>query len=415
MRRVVITGMGALTPLGNNVATFAESLMRGTSGAAPITHFDASAFKTRFACELKGFSADAYVERAAQRRMDPVTLYSIAASDEAMQQAGFDLDTVDRTRFGVIWATGQGGFQTLEEQISEHARGDGTPRYNPFFIPKTLVDTTSGQLAIRYGVHGINYATVSACASSNTAIMDAFNYIRWGKADIFLTGGAEAAVCASSVGGFNAMKALSTRNDDPQGASRPYDRSRDGFVMGEGAGALILEELEHAKRRGATILAEIVGAGMAADAYHLTSVHPEGLGPVLAMRMALEDAGMRADEIDYINTHGTSTPNGDIVELQAIARVLGDHVHAVSVSSTKSMTGHLLGAAGAVEAVAGVAALQRNMVPPTINLHDPDPDIPAGFDLTPLVARERRVDVVMSNTFGFGGHNAIVLMRRYRG
>jgi 3-oxoacyl-[acyl-carrier-protein] synthase II len=415
MRRVVITGMGAVTPLGNDVPTFADHLFAGRSGAAPITQFDASAFKTRFACEVKGLDPTTVIERAALRKMDPVTWYSIIASDEAMAQSGIELDRVDRTRFGVIWATGQGGYQTLEEQISEHARGDGTPRYNPFFIPKTLVDTTSGQLAIRYGIHGINYATVSACASSNSAIMDAFNYIKWGKADLFIAGGSEAAVCASSIGGFNAMKALSTRNDDPEGASRPYDRSRDGFVLGEGAGAIILEELEHATRRGATILAEVVGAGMAADAYHLTSVHPEGLGPVLAMRMALDDAGMRPEQVEYVNTHGTSTPNGDVVELKAIRQVFGDHVRSMSFSSTKSMTGHLLGAAGAVEAVVSVLALQRGLIPPTINLHDPDPDIPEGFDLTPLSTKERRVDVVMSNTFGFGGHNAIVLMKRYVG
>ncbi len=412
MRRVVITGMGALTPIGNTVESFRSNLFAGVSGAGPITAFDASRFKTRFACEVKGFSVEPFVDRAAARKMDPVTHYAIAASDEAMGQAGIDLAAVDRTRFGVIWATGQGGFQTVEQQVTEHAQGDGTPRYNPFFIPRTLVDITSGQLAMRYGLHGINHTTVSACASSNSAIMDAFNYIRWGKADLFLTGGSEAAICASGIGGFNAMKALSTRNDDPASASRPYDVNRDGFVMGEGAGALVLEEYEHAVRRGATILAEVIGAGMSADAYHLTAVHPEGLGPKLAMRMALDDAGIAPSQVDYINTHGTSTPNGDVTELKAIRDIFGDHIRSMSLSSTKSMTGHLLGAAGAVEAVASVLAILEQNVPPTINLQDPDPEIPDGFDVTPLVAKPRPINVVMSNTFGFGGHNAIVLFRR---
>ncbi|MBS1561056.1 MAG: beta-ketoacyl-ACP synthase II [Bacteroidetes bacterium] len=413
MRRVVITGMGALTPIGNTVQEFSANLFAGVSGAAPITQFDASKFKTRFACEVKGFNAENFIERAALRRMDPVTHYAIAAADEAMKQAGFDMEQTDRTRFGVIWASGQGGFQTVEEQITDYVRGDGTPRFNPFFIPRTIVDITSGQLAIRYGLNGINFTTVSACASSNSALMDAFNYIRWGKADMFITGGSEAAICASGVGGFNAMKAMSTRNDEPTRASRPYDADRDGFVMGEGAAALVLEEYEHAIARGATILAEVIGAGMSADAYHLTSVHPEGLGPKLAMKAALDDAGIAPHEVDYINTHGTSTPNGDIIELKAIRDVFGDHAPTMNISSTKSMIGHLLGAAGAVEAVISVLALQHQTAPPTINLDTPDPDIPEGFNLTPHVKQEREINVVMSNTFGFGGHNAIAVFRRH--
>ncbi len=415
MRRVVITGMGALTPIGNTVQEFSANLFAGVSGAGPITQFDASKFKTRFACEVKGFNAENFIERAALRRMDPVTHYAIAAADEAMKQAGFDMEQTDRTRFGVIWASGQGGFQTVEEQITDYVRGDGTPRFNPFFIPRTIVDITSGQLAIRYGLNGINFTTVSACASSNSALMDAFNYIRWGKADMFITGGSEAAICASGVGGFNAMKAMSTRNDEPMRASRPYDADRDGFVMGEGAAALVLEEYEHAIARGATILAEVIGAGMSADAYHLTSVHPEGLGPKLAMKAALEDAGIAPHEVDYINTHGTSTPNGDIIELKAIRDVFGDHAPTMNISSTKSMIGHLLGAAGAVEAVISVLALQHQTAPPTINLDTPDPDIPEGFNLTPHVKQEREINVVMSNTFGFGGHNAIAVFRKYGG
>lgn len=413
MRRVVITGMGALTPIGNNVDAFRTNLFAGMSGAGPITQFDASKFKTRFACEVKGFNAEEYIERAALRRMDPVTHYAIAVADEAMKQAGFDMDTIDRARFGVIWASGQGGFQTVEQQITEFVNGDGTPRFNPFFIPRTIVDITSGQLAIRYGLNGINFTTVSACASSNSALMDAFNYIRWGKADMFVTGGSEAAICASGVGGFNAMKAMSTRNDDPASASRPYDANRDGFVMGEGAAALILEEHDHAVARGATILAEVIGAGMSADAYHLTSVHPDGLGPKLAMKAALEDAGIATTEVDYINTHGTSTPNGDIIELKAIRDIFGDHVGSMNISSTKSMIGHLLGAAGAVEAVISVLAILHQTAPPTINLETPDPEIPEGFNLTPHVKQEREIIVAMSNTFGFGGHNAIALFRKY--
>jgi len=413
MRRVVITGMGALTPIGNSVDEFRTNLFAGLSGAGPITQFDASKFKTRFACEVKGFNAEEHMERSALRRMDPVTHYAIATADEAMKQAGFDLETIDRTRFGVIWASGQGGFQTVEQQITEFVNGDGTPRFNPFFIPRTIVDITSGQLAMRYGLHGINFTTVSACASSNSALMDAFNYIRWGKADMFITGGSEAAICASGVGGFNAMKAMSTRNDDPASASRPYDADRDGFVMGEGAAALVLEEHDHAVARGATILAEVIGAGMSADAYHLTSVHPEGLGPKLAMTAALEDAGIAPHDVDYINTHGTSTPNGDIIELKAIREIFGDHIHSMNVSSTKSMTGHLLGAAGAVEAVVSVLSILHQTAPPTINLVTPDPEIPEGFNLTPHVKQEREINVAMSNTFGFGGHNAIAVFRKY--
>ncbi|GAB4138803.1 MAG: beta-ketoacyl-ACP synthase II [Bacteroidia bacterium] len=415
MKRVVITGMGALTPLGNTLETFRENLFAGTSGAAPITHFDAAKFKTQFACELKDFHPENFIEKSQLRKMDPVTWYAIAASDEALIHAGLkENDQINKDRVGVIWASGNGGLYTLQEQISEFAKSDGTPRFNPFFIPKTLIDITSGQLSMRYGFRGINYTTVSACASATSAIMDAFNYIRWGKADIILTGGSEAPICEAGIGGFNALKALSTRNDDPLSASRPYDSGRDGFVMGEGSGALVLESLEHAVSRGATIFAEIIGAGMSADAYHLTAVHPEGTGAKLAMRMALEDAGINPSDIDYINTHGTSTPNGDVSELRAIADVFGDHVNKMNVSSTKSMIGHLLGAAGAVEAIVSVLAVMHDTVPPTINLQNPDPEIPEGFNLTPNKAQQRTVNIAMSNTFGFGGHNAIAIFRKWK-
>jgi 3-oxoacyl-[acyl-carrier-protein] synthase II len=414
MKRVVVTGIGALTPLGNNAETFRKNLFDGVSGAVPITHFDASKFKTRFACELKDFNPETLLDRSGLRRMDPVTWYALASADEALAQAGILAEgAANKDRVGIIWASGNGGFYTIQEQVSEFARGDGTPRFNPFFIPKVLIDITSGQLAMRYGFRGINYTAVSACASGNSAIMDAFNYVRWGKADIILTGGSEAPICEPGVGGFNAMKAMSTRNDDPQSASRPYDKDRDGFVMGEGSAALVLESLEHAQARGATILAEIVGAGMSADAYHLTSVHPEGLGAKLAMHMALDDAGITPESIDYINTHGTSTPNGDVAELKAVAAVFGEHIKNVNLSSTKSMTGHLLGAAGAVEALACIFALQDDKIPPTINLQNPDPEIPEGFNLTPNKAVSRKVNYAMSNTFGFGGHNAITIFKKF--
>ncbi len=415
MRRVVITGMGAITPLGNDVKTFWANLVAGRSGAGAITHFDASKFKTRFACEVKEFDAEQYLERKEARKTDPVTHYAIAATDEALKSSGLLASDVERDEVGIIWGTGIGGMRTFEEQMIEFGKGDGTPRFNPFFIPKTLIDSTSGWLAMRYGFRGINYTAVSACATSNTCIMDAFNYIRWGKAEVMIAGGSEAAITMGGIGGFNAMKALSTRNDDPQSASRPYDAERDGFVMGEGAGALVLESLEHAQRRGAIIVAEIIGAGMSADAYHLTATHPEGLGVRLALNRALKDAAIRCDEVDYINTHATSTPDGDLNELKAIQAVFGEHVRRMNISATKSMTGHLLGAAGAVEAIACVNALQHNLVPPTINLHQPDAGVPPDFNLTPDKAVPRKVNIAMSNTFGFGGHNAIVLFKKFVG
>ncbi len=412
MKRVVITGMGAITPLGNSVSEFTTNLFNGVSGASRIQRFDATNFKTQFACELKNFNPEVYIERSQLRKMDPVTWYAMAACEQAIQESGI-LVTGNKNRIGVIWASGNGGLYTLQEQISEFATGNGIPRFNPFFIPKTLIDITSGYISMKFELRGINYTAVSACASSNTAIMDAFNYIRWGKADAIITGGSEAPICESGIGGFNALKALSTRNDSPETASRPYDAHRDGFVMGEGAGALVLEELEHAKKRGATIYAEVIGCGMSADAYHLTSVHPEGLGAQLAMQMALDDAQIQFSDINYINTHGTSTPNGDIAELKAIKLMAGSAVESIHMSSTKSMTGHLLGAAGAVEAIACVAAIRSNSIPPTINFSEPDPELPQGINITPNTAVQREVNIAMSNTFGFGGHNAISIFKKW--
>lgn len=413
MRRVVITGMGAITPLGNDVETFWKNLVAGHSGAGPITHFDTSKFKTRFACEVKDFDVGKYLERKEARKTDPVTHYAIAAADEALKSSGLLESDTDRDEVGIIWGSGIGGMRSFEEQMIEFGKGDGTPRFNPFFISKTLIDSTSGWLAIRYGFRGINYTAVSACATSNTVLMDAFNYIRWGKADVMITGGSEAAITMGGIGGFNAMKALSTRNDDPQSASRPYDAERDGFVMGEGAGAFVLESLEHAQKRGAKVYAEIIGAGMSADAYHLSATHPEGLGVRLALNRALKDAAIRCDEVDYINTHATSTPDGDLNELKAIQTVFGAHVRNMNISATKSMTGHLLGAAGAVEGIACINALQYDLVPPTINVHQMDSGVPDGFNLTLEKAVRRTVNIAMSNTFGFGGHNAIVLFKKF--
>lgn len=416
MKRVVITGMGALTPLGNDVQTFWDNLCAGMSGAGSITHFDAAKFKTRFACEVKNFNPEAFLDRKEARKKDPVTQYAIAAVDEALKQSGLlDYTALDRDEVGIIWGSGNGGIHTFEEQILEYAKGDGTPRFNPFFIPKILIDITSGWLSMRYGFRGINYTAVSACATSNTVIMDAFNYIRWGKADVMIAGGSEAAITIGGIGGFNAMKAMSTRNDDPKTASRPYDIDRDGFVMGEGAGAMVLESLEHAQQRGATIYAEIIGAGMSADAYHLTATHPDGLGVKLAIKRTLKDAGISPDAVDYINTHGTSTPDGDLNELKAIETIFGDHVRNMNISATKSMTGHLLGAAGAVEGIATALAVKNDIVPPTINIQNMDPGVPEGFNLTPNKSVKRTVDIAMSNTFGFGGHNAIVLFKKWKG
>lgn len=413
MKRVVVTGMGALTPLGNDVISFWNGLKSGQCGAGSITKFDASDFKTRFACELKNFDLEEYFDRKTVRKNDPFTLYSLISSEEAMQDAGLADHPVDVNKFGVIWASGNGGITTFEKEVIEYAQADREPRFSPFFIPKILSDTPSGAIALKYGLRGINYCTVSACASSNSAIMDAYNYIRWGKANLMIAGGSEAPITRAGIGGFNAMKALSTRNEDPLTASRPFDKERDGFVMGEGAGALILEELEHATARGAKIHGEVVGCGMSNDAYHSTATHPEGLGARLAIEMALEEAQISADKIDYINLHATSTPVGDQSELNAITRLYEGNDKTVHVSATKSMTGHLLGAAGAIESIATVMAMKHNLIPPTINTNNPDDDLPENIDLTLSVAVDHDIKYAMSNTFGFGGHNAIVLFKKW--
>ena len=412
MKRVVITGLGALTPIGNNIADLWQSLVKGVSGAAPITRFDASKFKTRFACEVKDFNPLDYIEKAEARRYDLYTQYALITVAEAVKNADISFDQLNRDRIGVIWGSGNGGIQTFQQQVTEFAQGDGTPRFNPFFIPKMIVDIASGVISIKYGLRGINFTTVSACATSNTAIIDAFNYIRWGKANMIITGGSEAAINESGVGGFNAAKALSTNNAEAATASRPFDVSRDGFVMGEGAGALVLEELEHAKKRGAPILAEIVGGGMAGDAYHLTGTHPEGEGARLGMLAALEDAGIEPEAIDYLNTHATSTQQGDLSELKAAERVFGRE-STINISATKSMTGHLLGAAGAVEAIACIKAVQHNIVPPTINSTEIEPAYKEVFNLTLQQAQQREVRYAMSNTFGFGGHIATTIFKKY--
>lgn len=412
MGRVVITGMGALTPLGNNLEDFWKSLLAGVSGAGPITKFDPEKFKTRFACELKNFDPLDHIPKAEARKYDLFTQYALIAVEEALTNGKINFDRVDKNRVGVIWGSGNGGIGTFQDQVTEFVQGDGTPRFNPFFIPKMIVDIASGLISIKYGLRGINFTTVSACASSNTAIIDAFNYIKWGKADMIITGGSEAPINESSIGGFNAAKALSTNNENYLTASRPYDINRDGFVMGEGAGALVLEDLESAKKRGATIYAEVVGSGMAADAYHMTGTHPEGEGAYLGMMEALREAGIAPGDIDYLNTHATSTPLGDISELIAVERVFGADAP-LSISATKSMTGHLLGAAGAVEAIACVKALQEDKVPPTINTQEVEPDYVGRFDLTLGRAKERPIRYAMSNTFGFGGHIATTVFKKY--
>lgn len=414
MKRVVVTGAGALTPIGNTLSAFWEALAAGKSGCAPITHFDASKFKTRIACELKGFDAKDHFDRKEARKLDPYAQYAMVAAHEAMQDAHLLDSEVDLERAGVVWGSGIGGIGTFWEEAEGFFKGDGTPRFNPFFIPKMISDIAAGQISIRYGFRGPNYSVVSACASSTHAIIDATNLIRLGKADVFITGGSEAAINQPGVGGFGAMMALSTRNDDPQGASRPFDKERDGFVMGEGAGVLILEELEHAQRRGAKIYAEVAGTGMTGDAHHLTAPHPEGLGAAKVMQLALEEAGVRPEDVDYVNVHGTSTPLGDVAEIKALESVFGESVYGkVSISSTKSMTGHLLGAAGAVEALACLFAMQKGIVPPTINLNNLDEAIDPRIDLTPNKAKERKVNCVLSNTFGFGGHNSSVVFKRF--
>ena len=414
LKRVVVTGAGALTPIGSTLPAFWEALAAGTSGSAPITHFDASKFKTRIACEVKGYDPQNHFDRKEVRKLDLYTQYAMVAAHEAMQDAGLLEAGVDPERAGVIWGSGIGGIGTFWEEAKVFFSGDGTPRFSPFFIPKMISDIAAGQISIRYGYRGPNYTVVSACASSTHALIDAANLIRLGKADLFISGGSEASINPPSVGGFSAMMALSTRNDEPQRASRPFDRDRDGFVIGEGAGALILEELEHAKKRGAKIYAELVGTGMTGDAYHLTAPNPDGVGAAKVMQLAIDEAGIRPEEIDYVNVHGTSTPLGDVAELKALEKVFGDSVYGkVSISSTKSMTGHLLGAAGAVEALACLFAMQRGIIPPTINLENRDEAIDARIDLTPNRAKQRTVNYALSNTFGFGGHNSSIVFKRF--
>lgn len=411
MKRVVITGLGAITPIGNNINEFWNGLSEGVSGANIITHFDPEHFKTKFACEVKNFNPTDFIHKREVRRTDLFAIYALVTADEAIQNAGLEVDKLNSNRVGVIWGAGIGGLNTLEGEVEKYITGDGTPRYNPFLIPKMIIDITAGLISMRYGFHGINYSTVSACASSTHAIINATDYIRLGKADIIVTGGSEATITKVGVGGFNAMKALSTRNDDFKTASRPFDADRDGFVMGEGSGALILEEYEHAKARGAKIYGEIVGTGMTADAHHITAPHPEGLGAANVMRNALAEAQLNPSDIDYINVHGTSTPLGDVAELQGIQKVFGEAAYHLNISSTKSMTGHLLGAAGAVETIAGVLAIQNNVVPPTINHFTDDPNIDSKLNLTFNEAQEKPVNAILSNTFGFGGHNASVIVK----
>ncbi len=411
--RVVVTGIGALTPIGNNIQEYWQGLITGKSGAGPITFFDPEKFKTQFACELKNFDPSEFIDRREARRMDPYAQYAMVAAREAILDSGLDDEKLDADKIGVIWAAGIGGLITFHNEVVSFAEGDGTPRFNPFFIPKMIPDIAAGLISMKYGYRGPNYATVSACASSTHAIGNAFDLIRLGKADAIVAGGSEAAVSIPGIGGFNSMKALSERNDDPQTASRPFDLDRDGFVLGEGAGGLILENLDHAKKRGAKIYAEVVGAGYTADAYHLTAPHPEGLGAKNVMKMALNEAKLTPSDMDYINVHGTSTPLGDIAEIKAIQSVFGDKAYDLNISSTKSMTGHLLGAAGAVEAVASILAIQNNIVPPTINHFTDDPAIDPKLNLTFNKAQEREVNVALSNTFGFGGHNASVIFKRF--
>lgn len=412
LKRVVVTGLGALTPIGNNVASYWEGLKSGKSGAGPITHFDNTHFKTKFACELKGYNAEDYFDRKEARKLDKFAQYAMVAADEAIADAALPLDTLDKFRIGVIWGAGIGGLETFQNEVLNYAAGDGTPRFNPFFIPKMIADIAPGNISIKHGFMGPNYATVSACASSSNALIDALNYIRLGHCDVIVSGGSEAAVTIAGMGGFNAMHALSTRNESPETASRPFDANRDGFVLGEGAGALILEEYEHAVARGAKIYCEVMGGGMTSDAHHMTAPHPEGIGVVRVMENCLKDAGMTPDQVDAINTHGTSTPLGDVAELKAISKVFGSHAPNININSTKSMTGHLLGAAGAIEAIASILAMKHSLVPPTINHTEADPNIDPSLNLTLNKAQEREVNVAMSNTFGFGGHNACVLFKK---
>lgn len=413
LKRVVVTGLGALTPIGNDVNTFWSNMKAGVSGAGPITKFDTTEFKTKFACEVKNFDVEKYMEKKEARKMDCFTQYAMAAAQEAVADAGLDKEGIDKTQVGVIWASGNGGMLTFEEQIVEFTKDNFVPKFNPFFIPKLICDIAAGQIAMKYGFMGINFCTVSACASSTSALVDAFNYIRLGKAKAIVTGGSEAPVTRAGIAGFNALKALSTRNQDPEHASRPFDTERDGFVMGEGAGAIILEEYEHAIARGATIYGEMIGGAMTCDAYHLTATHPEGLGARLGMEQALEDAGITTADVDYVNSHTTSTPVGDLSELKAIVAAFGEHAPKLNISATKSMTGHLLGAAGAIEAIACIKATQEDIIPPTINTTVLGEGIPTNLNLTLGKAQQRTVNIAMSNTFGFGGHNAIVVFKKY--
>jgi len=412
MRRVVVTGLGAITPIGNNLHEYWEGLKNGVSGSCLITRFNTEKFKTKFACELKGYDSAKYFDRKESNKLDLFTQYALIASDEAIEDSGLNLEKTDKNRIGVIWASGIGGIETFYQAIKGYVEGDGTPRFSPFFIPKMIGDIAAGSISIKHGFSGPNFATVSACASSTNAIIDAVNYIRWGKAEIFVTGGSEATINEPGIGGFNSMQALSTNNEEYMTASRPFDKTRDGFVMGEGAGALIVEEYEHAKSRGAKIYAEIIGTGMTADAFHLTAPHPEGLGASNVMRLALEEAGIKKEDIDYINVHGTATPLGDISEAKAIINVFGEHAYKLNISSTKSMTGHLLGAAGAAEAIAAIMAVVNDIVPPTINLKIPDPAIDQNLNLTPNIAQKRKINTAISNTFGFGGHNASIVLKK---
>jgi len=412
LKRVVVTGMGALTPIGNNLEAYWEGLRTGKSGSAPITYFDTEKFKTKFACELKGYDPNDFFDRKEARKLDRFAQYALVSSDEAIADSGIDLNVVDKFRVGVVWGAGIGGLETFQNEVIGYAEGDGTPRFNPFFIPKMIADIAPGNISIKHGFMGPNYTTVSACASSANAMIDALNYIRLGHCDVIVTGGSEAAVTIAGMGGFNAMHALSTRNESPETASRPFDATRDGFVLGEGGGALILEEYEHAKARGAKIYAEVLGGGLSSDAYHMTAPHPEGIGVIKVMENCLENAGLKPEDVDAINTHGTSTPLGDVAELKAISKVFGDHAKDININSTKSMTGHLLGAAGAIEAIASILAMEHSLVPPTINHSVVDEQIDPSLNLTLNKAQEREVKVAMSNTFGFGGHNACVLFKK---
>ena len=412
LKRVVVTGLGALTPIGNTKDEYWNALLEGKSGAAPITYFDTEKFKTKFACELKNFNVNDFIHRKESRRMDRFTQYAMVASDEAIADSNLDLEKINKLKVGVIWGAGIGGLETFQNEMVNYCEGDGSPRFNPFFIPKMIADIAPGNISIKNGFMGPNYTTVSACASSANAMIDALNYIRLGHCDVIVTGGSEAAVTISGMGGFNAMHALSTNNENAQGASRPFDAQRDGFVLGEGAGAIVLEEYEHAKARGAKIYAELIGGGLSSDAHHMTAPHPEGIGVMAVMRNCLENAGLNPEDVDHINTHGTSTPLGDVAELKAISEVFGDHAKNININSTKSMTGHLLGAAGAIEAIASIMAMQNGIVPPTINHENVDENIDPSLNLTLNKPQKRDIKVAMSNTFGFGGHNACVVFKK---